>query len=350
MCQPCLLEDVLISPQHSLVKQVHEHFLPGLIPHDPKDLEDCPDNLVKLRNSAYNIDGFGVAWYTSSAADFEQGDTGQSSDGMFKEGLRPAFYKTVTPPINDLNFRSICANTETRVCFAHIRAASGTPIVQTNNHPFVFGRHTCMHNGVITSFPAIRRAMLMKMSDAAHATMVGTTDSEHIFALYITYLTQNGDRSSFEKTYTVHEMAAALHDAVATVIGLQIELLGTKVTPNSLNLCVTDGIKLVAYRFRNHSTQEPPSLYYSTKAGTTLNRKYPDHPDGANIQDDANRIPRDKHGKHLIVASEPTTYREADWHLIGKNQLLMADEQGGVRLADIPYDQAWNAIDPTVDS
>ena len=66
---------------------------------------------------------------------------GESSDGTQKEGLRPALYRAIQPPMNDMNFRSICANTETRVLFAHIRAASGTAIATVNNHPFVFGRH-----------------------------------------------------------------------------------------------------------------------------------------------------------------------------------------------------------------
>jgi len=54
------LEDVLITPKHSLVKQVHEHYLPGLVPHNPKSLGD--DVLIRARNSAHNIDGLGVAW------------------------------------------------------------------------------------------------------------------------------------------------------------------------------------------------------------------------------------------------------------------------------------------------
>jgi hypothetical protein len=101
----------------------------------------------------------GLAWYTSSNADFERGNSvchfcsatlglpslqtqGESSDGTKKEGLRPVMYKTVQPPINDFNFRSICQGTETRVLFAHIRAASGTAITPVNCHPFVFGRHS----------------------------------------------------------------------------------------------------------------------------------------------------------------------------------------------------------------
>ncbi len=66
---------------------------------------------------------------------------GESTDGAQREGLRPAVYKTVQPPINDMNFRSLCANIESRVVFGHIRAASSTSITAVNNHPFVFGRH-----------------------------------------------------------------------------------------------------------------------------------------------------------------------------------------------------------------
>lgn len=76
------MEDVLVSPKHSLVKQVSNHYLPKLLPHDhDADLE----NDIKARNLVMNFDGLGVAWYTNSAADFELGKTGKSSDGTQKE-------------------------------------------------------------------------------------------------------------------------------------------------------------------------------------------------------------------------------------------------------------------------
>lgn len=182
--------------------------------------------------------------------------------------------------------------------------------------------------------------------DTNHVSQLGSTDSEHIFALYMTYLTKSGDASTWEQTYPIQEMVSALHDAVATIINLQIELVGSKMAPNSLNLCVTDGVRLVAYRFRNHADQEPPSLYWSTTAGTTLNRKYEDHPDGVEVKDDKERKPREDHGKHLIVASEPSTYREQDWKLIGRNQVLLADHHGNFTIEDIPCDKSWEAEDP----
>lgn len=206
-----------------------------------------------------------------------------------------------------------------------------------------------MHNGTISNFSTIRRAMCARMSDEIFAHVWGATDSEHLFGLYMTYLTKGlpDDKSSWEKVFTLQEMSTALHDAVATVMNLQDEFLGDKKTPSSLNLCVTDGIKLVAYRFRNNADEEPPSLYWSTKAGTTLNRKYPDNPDGIAQTNSATRIPEEKHGKHLIVASEPSTYKKEDWNLIKKNQLVMSDEDGNVSVAAIPFDTAWNAVDPT---
>ena len=89
--EPCLLEDVLISPKHSLCQQVHEHYLPKLLPHGH---DDDSENDMKARNMLFNIDGLGVAWYTSSNADYELGNTGQSSDGTQKE----VWFKT--PPVS----------------------------------------------------------------------------------------------------------------------------------------------------------------------------------------------------------------------------------------------------------
>jgi glutamine amidotransferase len=83
--------------------------------------------------------------------------------------------------------------------------------------------------------------------------------------LYMTFLTKNGGSASFEKRYPAAEMAEAMHQTVATIIELQIKYFGSDKKPNSLNLCATDGTRLVAYRFRNHAKSQPPSLYYSTK-------------------------------------------------------------------------------------
>lgn len=89
----------------------------------------------------------------------------------------------------------------------------------------------------------------------------------------------------------------------------------------------------MALRFRNHETEQPPSLYYSTTAGVYLNRKFPGHPDFKNAQNSTDGIaikPAKEHGKHAIVASEPTTFKEEDWDLVPKNHFVLVDAESNV--------------------
>ena len=271
----------------------------------------------------FNVDGFGLAYYTFASSEYK---------GV--AGPRPTLYKTPQPPLHDLNFRSIAANTRTTALFAHIRAATATPIVSVNNHPFVFGRHSIMHNGVIADFVAIARDLSSLLDDDAYSHISGSTDSEHFAALYITYLTSGRGIASWEESYPVDKMRAAMTKTVETVIELQHKHLGAeKVPANSLNVAVTDGEKMVAIRCRNHAVEQPPSLYYSTKAGVTLNSKYPDHPDGKDNK--RAKVTPENHGMHVIVASEPCTYKQEEWELIGKNQWISISKEEGVKLGDL---------------
>jgi glutamine amidotransferase len=122
--EPCLLSDVLLTPANSISKQCSEHYLPQLLPHgEEKELDDVPDNLLRMRNSLLNMDGLGMAWYTNAANNYVKGI----------HGPRPALYKTMSPAINDFNFRSLCENTETKCVFAHIRATSGSVVSAPNS-------------------------------------------------------------------------------------------------------------------------------------------------------------------------------------------------------------------------
>jgi glutamine amidotransferase len=341
--EPCLLSDVLITPKHSLTNQVNDHYLPRLIAHLPDQI--TAEHEANARNRILNADGLGVVWYSTSYSDFEKAITGESEDGKLHRGLRPAVYKTVQPPKGDMNYRSICENTETRCCFAHIRATSATAVTQVNNHPFLFGRMSFMHNGAVSDFTAIRRALCDMLDADTYANVLGSTDSEHVGALFVHFLSNGRGTDSWDEDYTVQQMAVAMHTAVKTVIELQQKLLGPKARPNSLNLAATDGTKMIACRFRNHVEEQPPSLYYSTKAGVTLNRKYPDHADGHDRPDVGPRKEEQTHGEHVIVASEPSTYKDDDWELIGKNQFLLVDKSGQASVQDMAYTESWNADD-----
>ncbi|KAF9267931.1 N-terminal nucleophile aminohydrolase [Marasmius fiardii PR-910] len=329
-----LLEDILIRPQHSIVKQVQEHYLPGLFHHVDKASDEEQRADIAARNLFYNDDGTGVAFYTTVGSEF----------GCVSYPT-PQVYKTTMPPTNDINFRSLCENACSTTVFAHVRMAT-SEVQQFNNHPFTFGRHIFMHNGGVAHFTQIRRGLCEKMSQKAFGNIHGSTDSEHLAALYMSYL---GD--AWDTVYSLEEMKLALEKAIGDVLDLQSKLPGatTPIAASSLNLCTTDGSKLLAFRYRNSDGKEqPPSLYFTTTAGVTLNRKYPGHPD---FEKDCD-IPREhvagfcgddvlaaeNHGDHVIVASEPTTCREHEWKLIPKNQAVMVhfvDGQVNLRLEDI---------------
>lgn len=268
LLRPTLLQSRCTTSELSIVLQfiIDEitSYLPKLLSHDPNEI--TTEQEITARNRLFNVDGFGVAWYTPAARDFNNDCKAE----------HPALYKNAQPPLHDTNFRSICANTASKAVFAHIRAATATPVTAVNNHPFVFGRHTFMHNGVISDFISISRDLVDLMDDDSYANISGSTDSEHFAALYITYLTEGKGKSSWEKQYTVHQMRDAMRKTVDSVVKLQRSRLADKAEPNSLNIAATDGSQLVAFRFRNHAVEQPPSLYFSTTAGMTLNRKYPD--------------------------------------------------------------------------
>ena len=248
--------------------------------------------------------------------------------------------------MHDGNFQIICANTATKALFAHVRAASASSVVFVNNHPFAFGRHIFTHNGFLPHYDSISRGMCNLIDEDAYKNIQGSTDSEHFAALYMTYLTQGRGRGSWEETYSTESMTLALLKTMVTVVSLQKGKWGDEAAANSLNIAVTDGSVLVAMRFRNHATEQPPSLYYSDTAGITMNRKYPDHPDGKE-NTTAYKTP-DQHGKHIIIASERSTYHRKDWHLIPKNCFVMMQADGTINTQAIQYAADLDAVASSV--
>jgi glutamine amidotransferase len=325
--EPTLLEDILIKPKHSIVKQIDAHFLPNLhITYDPhlsrKKLGSGVASDNHGPNHFTNVDGFGVGYYTGVAAEFNNDHVN-----------RPCVYRNTRPPLNDLNLVSLCAHTSTKCVFGHIRAGTGlSPTVETNNHPFVFGRYMFMHNGVVANFSKIKVALLQKLSADAYANIFGTTDTEHVAALFFTHLGSDWNvELSIEKLKNT--MINTLQDVLA-LIQESVKDTDEVLPHSSLNFAVTDGYQVLAVRFSSMDEFEPPSLYYSTTAGPTLNRKFPDHPDGKEVTKEAMRA-TDEHGKHVIVASEPNTYKTEDWHLVPANSFVLVDKDLNVAIEKV---------------
>ena len=108
---PVLLQELLYRPKRSLIDQsLHS----------------------QLGAETTNGDGFGVGWYG--------------------EGQAPAVYKSTEPAWNDRNLRELATYVRAGLVFAHIRASTGTPVQQTNCHPFRYGQWIFVHNGFLAEY------------------------------------------------------------------------------------------------------------------------------------------------------------------------------------------------------
>ena len=110
-------------------------------PIHPEDLlYDTPHSLVeqsrsdRLAGGQPNADGVGLGWYG--------------------ERETPGLYRSTAPAWGDRNLHEIAAQVRSPLFLAHIRAATGTPVEQTNCHPFRHGRWLFMHNGFIEATSA----------------------------------------------------------------------------------------------------------------------------------------------------------------------------------------------------
>jgi len=324
--EPCLLEDVLITPAHSLTKQVHEHYLPYLFHHNRASLEFTTKQEIATRNLLFNTDGFGMTWYSAVRSAFENSELPVEM---------PIAFKSTMPPNNNANLKNLAANVSSKCVFAHIRMATSV-VTEYNNHPFVFGRHSIMHNGYVAEYGKIKRELSSLMDLSTFENINGTTDSEGIAALYMTYLTASSTAElPWLASYSIQEMKNALKKTVEKILATQKQY-AADCEPNDLNVAVTDGTKMVAFRFRNHETEQPPSLYWSDKAGIKLNRKFAGHPDHEVSEKEEVKSCKsaEEHGDHVCVCSEPTTYDTNEWHLIPKNKAVLV-EGGHLVMEDI---------------
>ena len=214
---PLLLKDALYAPVHSLIDQsLHS----------------------RLGAETTNGDGFGIGWYGV-------GDT-------------PGVFHSIEPAWNDRNLRELAAHVESPLVFAHIRAATATPVQLTNCHPFRYGGWLWMHNGVIYDLPKVKRDLVLEVDPALYPHIEGSTDSEIFFYLALTMGLEDDPPR-----------------AVADAVGF-IEATGRRhgvEHPIQMTVATTNGESIWAFRYASQGRAR--SLFFSTEL-KTMRMLYPD--------------------------------------------------------------------------
>jgi predicted glutamine amidotransferase len=228
---PIPIEALVIRREHSLIDQsLH----------------------AEMGATTTNGDGFGIGWYGN-------GDV-------------PAVYRSVHPAWNDRNLQELAAQVESRLFFAHIRASTGTAVQETNTHPFRHGRWLFMHNGLVREFPRLKRDLLLAIDASLIPSIEGSTDSELLFYLTLTFGLED-------------DAVAALERMVGFVEDLG-ERHGVE-HPLQMSVAVTDGERIVAARYS--SERRSRSLFFSTDA-RALKQQYPDNDELQRLSDEARAI------------------------------------------------------------
>ncbi len=250
---PVLLDDLLYKPKNSLVVQsLHS----------------------QLGAETTNGDGFGVGWY---------GD--QPTPGVFR---------SIEPAWNDRNLQELAAHIRSRLVLAHVRASTGTPVQQTNCHPFRHGRWLMMHNGFIGGLAQVRRDLVLAVAPSLFPEIEGTTDTELLFHLA---LTQG----------LVDDPPAAM----ARAVGL-VEAIGRRRDvqfPIQMTVATTDGDTTWAFRYSSEGRSR--SLFHSTDV-STLRDQYPDNPVLHELSEDAR-----------LVVSEPLGDLHGAWREVPESTCVV---------------------------
>jgi glutamine amidotransferase len=143
---PILLSRALYTPAHSLIDQ----SLHSTLGAEPT-----------------NGDGFGIGWY----------------DAMPEPGV----FHSIEPAWNDHNLKELAGHITSGHFFAHIRAAIGSAVQQTNCHPFRHGRWLFMHNGFIADLATVKRDLVLAVDESLYPEIKGQADTELLFYLALTF-------------------------------------------------------------------------------------------------------------------------------------------------------------------
>ena len=263
--QPVLIDELLFKPKHGIVDQsLH----------------------ARMGAEPTNGDGFGLGWY-----------------GV---GNGPGVYRSISPAWSDPNLRELAAHIESPLFMAHVRAAIGSPVQETNCHPFRYGRWLFVHNGYVDNFHDLRRDLLLAVDPGLFADLVGSTDSEVVFKLALTFGLEDDPIDALERTVGLIEGTARRRGFAPLV---------------QASFGVSDGDTLWAVRYATRG--KPRSLFASADANT-VRALHPENP----------RLQRLSPDDRLIV-SEPFSALPGVWQEIPETTSVTV-RRGGI-LEERPF-------------
>ncbi|MEW6690663.1 MAG: class II glutamine amidotransferase [Pseudomonadota bacterium] len=298
--QPVLLDNLLYQPDSALVRQ---SFMPKML-------------------HMLNLAGFGMrAWDPASANPAE-----------------PYAYYSQSLPVFDRNLQNLARKIRPSCVLAHVRGVAYSTRVEIslqNVHPFHFAGVPLVlaHNGDLAEFARMKPLLAAHVRPEFLAQIHGTTDSEWIYALFLSQLPGSSDLLQEEPFFdAIQKTLEIIRDARAR--------LGVALS-SSVNLFIANGRQLAAVRycfdFGCYRTEDPAKVHEANLSFLslwyTLGRDYALH------EGEWKMVGGAENADSIIVASEPLTRDTSAWVELPEYGALFAELHGGrprvaVRLLD----------------
>ncbi|WP_374629419.1 class II glutamine amidotransferase [Frankia sp. AgPm24] len=253
---PIVPYSLLYEPERSLIAQSVRHG-PDL--HEP------------------NGDGTGLGWYSRRRT--------------------PAIFRSDSPAWGDENLRELAEEISSPMFLAHVRASTGTSVQKTNCHPFRYGKWIFVHNGYIDSFGSLRRELLMAVRPDLFGNIKGSTDSELMFHLALTFGLEEDPVGGLERM-------AGFVESVGAAAGVA--------EPLQMTVGLADGETLFAARYASGPVV---NTLYMSESVDAIRMLYPEHERLRHMPGDARAI-----------LSEPLSELPGVWREIPPSTAIVVTE------------------------
>lgn len=251
------------------------------------------DNAL-LNKSQFHPNGWGVAHYLHGV---------------------PHIIKSTEAAFNDSLFKRISGIVSSQTVLAHIRNATQGDVSSTVNcHPFQYGHWSFIHNGNIENFDQHKPELLKLIPDHLKRFILGTTDSEIIFFILLSYIEQLGD---LEKIHHYKKIETQIYEALKKISDIVGPIHNGEMFDNKhtfLTFSLTNGKQMFGF----HGGQ---SLYFSTHKSSCPESDTCPH----FLKNCVNKTEPGNFVNHFILSSEPLA-GENIWHELKPGDLLGVDE------------------------
>lgn len=249
-------KELIYDPVHSLIEQSRR---------------STPDMAMA------NGDGFGLGWYPRPG--------------------EPALFRNAAPAWGDQNLRELTGAIESPIFLAHVRAATNTPVQQTNCHPFRYGPWIFVHNGFLAGFEQLRRDLILAVRPDLFDNIKGSTDSEVMFHLALTFGLEDDPLGGLERMAGYIEALAESKDIAE---------------PVQMTIGLTDGERLYAARYASGPVVN--TLYASVDIDS-VRQLYPEDERLSHFSEEAR-----------VVVSEPLSDLPGIWHEVPTSSALIVQD------------------------